>query len=153
MAAYRNVLIPVDGGAASNRGLREGLRLARQLKSKVTLLHVVEDPVNEDVLERASFDPGLFAILRQQARRILARAQAQAKRAHIDARTVMVERPGWGTADVIVEQARKSRASLIVMGTHGRRGVRRLVLGSDAEQVVRLSTIPVCLMRAPGARS
>jgi nucleotide-binding universal stress UspA family protein len=55
-------------------------------------------------------------------------------------------------ADVIVRQARRFGADLIVLGTHGRRGVRRVVLGSDAEQVVRLAQAPVLLVRAPGSR-
>jgi nucleotide-binding universal stress UspA family protein len=146
MPLYRNLLIPVDGGAAATRGLEEGLRLARTLKARVTLLHVVEDPVHEDVLERASFSPGLFSLLRERARRILARAESRAHRAKVETRAVMVERPGWATADVIVEHARKARASLIVMGTHGRRGFARALLGSVAEQVLRTSTTPVLVI-------
>ena len=152
MTAYSNLLVPVDGGSASDRGLREALKLSRALHARLTLLHVVEDPVNEDVLEAACASPDLLIALRRDAKRILARAQARARRAHVRACGVMVERPGWRTADVIVEQARKEGASAIVMGTHGRRGVRRLVLGSEAEQVVRLSTIPVVLVRGAAAR-
>jgi nucleotide-binding universal stress UspA family protein len=55
---------------------------------------------------------------------------------------------GGPAADVIVREAKKQRADLIVLGTHGRRGMRRLVLGSDAEQVVRMSPVPVLLVRA-----
>ncbi|HEU5178993.1 MAG TPA: universal stress protein [Burkholderiales bacterium] len=55
---------------------------------------------------------------------------------------------GGPAAGPIVREARKQRADLIVLGTHGRRGVRRLVLGSDAEQVVRTASVPVLLVRA-----
>jgi nucleotide-binding universal stress UspA family protein len=60
----------------------------------------------------------------------------------------MRETIGGPAADTIVREARKQGADLIVLGTHGRRGVRRLVLGSDAEQVVRTSRVPVLLVRA-----
>ena len=50
-------------------------------------------------------------------------------------------------ADIIVQQARKLRADAIVIGTHGRRGISRMVMGSDAEEVVRTSPIPVVLVR------
>jgi nucleotide-binding universal stress UspA family protein len=53
-------------------------------------------------------------------------------------------------ADVVVREAGRQRADLVVIGTHGRRGVRRLVLGSDAEQVVRASRVPVLLVRGAG---
>ena len=51
-------------------------------------------------------------------------------------------------ADEVLSEAKKWRADLIVMGTHGRRGLRRLVLGSDAEQIVRLANVPVLLVHA-----
>jgi nucleotide-binding universal stress UspA family protein len=60
----------------------------------------------------------------------------------------MIESFGGRAADFIVEQARKWRADLIVLGTHGRRGVRRLVMGSDAEQVIRATRVPVLLVRS-----
>jgi nucleotide-binding universal stress UspA family protein len=60
---------------------------------------------------------------------------------------VLVEKFGGLVADVIIAQARKQRAGLIVLGTHGRRGVTRLVMGSDAEGVVRRTPVPVLLVR------
>ena len=77
-----------------------------------------------------------------------AKAAADAAKQGLKPTTVMRETIGGPAADVIVREARKQRADLIVMGTHGRRGVRRMVLGSDAEQVVRASPVPVLLVRA-----
>jgi nucleotide-binding universal stress UspA family protein len=59
----------------------------------------------------------------------------------------MVEAIGGAAADLILEQAKEWHANLIVMGTHGRRGLLRLAMGSDAEQVVRAARIPVLLVR------
>jgi nucleotide-binding universal stress UspA family protein len=64
------------------------------------------------------------------------------------------ESAGARIADVIVERAKRWRSDLIVMGTHGRRGVSRMLMGSDAELVVRNASAPVLLVRAGGrARS
>jgi nucleotide-binding universal stress UspA family protein len=71
----------------------------------------------------------------------------------VQARTVLVETLAGPAADAIVAEAKKWKADLIVMGTHGRRGVRRLVMGSDAEQVLRETPVPVLLVRARAARS
>jgi nucleotide-binding universal stress UspA family protein len=65
----------------------------------------------------------------------------------VKAQTVLRERVGGPAAYEIVRQAKKHRCNLIVIGTHGRRGVRRLALGSDAELVVRNSSVPVLLVR------
>jgi nucleotide-binding universal stress UspA family protein len=65
---------------------------------------------------------------------------------------VLIENIVGSVADIIVDQAKKQRADVIVMGTHGRRGVRRLVLGSDAEGVVRNAPVPVLLVRTGSKR-
>ena len=90
----------------------------------------------------------LLPMLREGGKRILARAGAAALKAKVKPKLLTREIVGGPAADAIVREARKQRADLIVLGTHGRRGVRRLVLGSDAEQVVRTSPGT----RAAGAR-
>ena len=60
----------------------------------------------------------------------------------------MLEHFGGQAASLIVEDAKKWKADLIVLGTHGRRGIRRLVMGSDAEEIVRTSPVPVLLVRS-----
>lgn len=68
--------------------------------------------------------------------------------------TVLVQRTMARISERIIEQAKAWKAELIVIGTHGRRGVGRMLLGSDAEQTVRISPVPVLLVRAPeGAAS
>ena len=88
----------------------------------------------------------LVPVLREGGKRVLAKAKAAAQKAGVPATTVL--RDGLGPAAYpIVREAKKLGADLIVLGTHGRRGVRRMVLGSDAEQVVRTSPVPVLLVR------
>jgi nucleotide-binding universal stress UspA family protein len=93
--------------------------------------------------------PGMDLVpaLKASGRRVLARAKKTADAAGVRATTVLREMLSGPAAYPIVREARKQRADLIVMGTHGRRGVRRLVLGSDAEQAVRTASVPVLLVR------
>jgi nucleotide-binding universal stress UspA family protein len=71
-----------------------------------------------------------------------------AQRAGVSAETATLDTTAGRVCDLVVAQAKKWNADLIVLGTHGRRGVNRLLLGSDAEQILRLAPVPVLLVRA-----
>jgi len=147
MSAYKKILAAVDGSPASNKGLREALRLAKREGARLCVLHIV----NEFYAFAGMDGPApvdLVPALRKGGKQILANARRIAERAGVKPTLVMRETIGGPAADTIVREARKQGADLIVLGTHGRRGVRRLVLGSDAEQVVRTSRVPVLLVRA-----
>jgi nucleotide-binding universal stress UspA family protein len=101
-------------------------------------------------VESAYYIEEMMQTARKSGQRVLARAVAQATKAGLQASGVLLETLAGPAADAIVRQARKWDADLIVIGTHGRRGVRRMVMGSDAEQVVRTSPVPVMLVRARG---
>jgi nucleotide-binding universal stress UspA family protein len=148
MNAYRRILAALDGSEASARGLREALRLAKTEGAQLWVVHVVN--------ERYPYAPlvgappiDLIPALMQDGRRILDEAVALAAEQGVQATPVLLSSPEHSAADSIVEEARKQQADLIVLGTHGRRGLARLVLGSDAELVVRHATVPVLLVRAP----
>ena len=145
---YKRILIPVDGSGASNRGLREALRIARGGRVQLCLLHVVEEFFIGEAGESLVFAEDVFTALRASGKRTLARAEALVRKAGLRPRSVLVETMARPVADLVVREARKWKADLIVIGTHGRRGVRRVVMGSDAEQVVRTSPVPVLLVRA-----
>lgn len=145
---YQRILVPVDGSATATAGLREAIRLAKGQKATLQLVHVVDQhSVVMMGMEAASYLDEVLQGLAASGRRILARAQALAAGAGVKATAVLRETLTGPAADAIVDQAKKGRADLIVIGTHGRRGVRRLVMGSDAEQVVRASPVPVLLVR------
>jgi nucleotide-binding universal stress UspA family protein len=149
----RRILVPIDGSTTSNRGLAEAIKLAKSQKAKMCLLHVVDERSVTLAPEMGGiYADRLMDLMRGSGRKVLAKAAAAARKRGIKAATVMVESITRPVADVIVGQARKWGADLIVLGTHGRRGLSRLVMGSDAEGVVRTATVPVLLVRAPGAR-
>jgi nucleotide-binding universal stress UspA family protein len=149
---YKKILVPIDGSHTSSLGLREAIKLAKSHKARLLLVHVVEE-----YYAIAGGEPGPFAgeimeSMRRAGRRIIDSASALARSRGVKAQSVMLEIVSGGAADLVVRQARRWGADLIVLGTHGRRGVRRMVLGSDAEQIVRTTPVPVLLVRARPAR-
>lgn len=153
---FKRILVPVDGSRTSELGLKTALKLAKANAGTVWLLHVVEESavlLSGDYATGAYIDQ-LFRDLVANGKTILSRSASLAKRQGIRTKTVLVEDLGGRrVADLIVQQARKARADVIVIGTHGRRGLRRVVMGSDAEQVVRTAPVPVLLVRSPARSS
>ena len=149
MSAYRKILVAVDGSPASGKGLREAIRLARAERAKLFIMHVVDEFQAFAAMDGLVGAPGadLLSALREGGKRILAKAVGIALKQKIKPKGILREMLSGPAAYPIVREARKLRADLIVLGTHGRRGVRRLVLGSDAEQVVRTASVPVLLVR------
>jgi nucleotide-binding universal stress UspA family protein len=146
---FKRILVPVDGSHTSGRGLDAAIRLAKDQRAALCLLHVIDERVITQNLEGgAAATDQLFNSLRASGKQIVAKAEARARRQRIRAKAVLVENTIRSVADVIVGQAKKWRADLIVIGTHGRRGISRLVMGSDAEGVVRTTPVPVLLVRS-----
>ena len=145
---YKKILVPIDGSSTSNLGIREALKLARDQRAKLRLVHVVDELVIVSSPDAVVPVGDIVGVLRDAGRKILDRSAALVRKAGSNADTVLVERFGGRAADSIIAEAKKWRADLIVLGTHGRRGVRRMVLGSDAEQVVRSANVPVLLVRS-----
>lgn len=146
---YKRILVPVDGSRTSSLGLREAIRLAKGQRASLQLVHVVD--LHYVLMSGAEIGvhlDDLIPSLKQEGRRILRKAEALVKRQGLKCSSALLETLTGPAADPIVRQARKWRANLIVIGTHGRRGVRRLLMGSDAEQIVRTSPVPVMLVRS-----
>jgi nucleotide-binding universal stress UspA family protein len=144
---YKNILVAVDGSAASLRGLDEAIKVAKGVGGKLMLVHVVNELVAAaDYVPSVYFD-GIIQALRETGAKVLEQAMTIARRGEVSAEQRLLETVGGRAADEIVRQARDWPADLIVMGTHGRRGLKRLVMGSDAELVLRLSAVPVLLIR------
>jgi len=144
---YRRILVPIDGSKTAAAGLREAIRLARNQRAKVRVVHVVDKIAIIGVAEVGMNPAPVLARLARSGRRLLEKARLSAKKVGVEAETVLHEPLAKRVAETVLSEAKRWRADLIVMGTHGRRGVRRVVLGSDAEEVVRLAEVPVLLVR------
>jgi nucleotide-binding universal stress UspA family protein len=149
---YKRILVPIDGSPTSNLGLNEAIKLAKDQGAKLRLFHLVDEYIAVSSGDGVMLDTGdLLESLRQGGKKIIEKAEALARRNGLTPESVMIESFGGRAADYIVEQAKKWGADLIVLGTHGRRGVKRLVMGSDAEHVVRMARVPVLLVRSKTA--
>lgn len=150
---FKRILVAVDGTPTANRGLVTALALAKEHNATLHVVHVIDDMVIVPMFDTAGYVPdyvdAMVASLREIGRKILAKAQALAAKSGSSVQQHTLETRGQGVANAILQQARKVRADLIVMGTHGRRGMSRLVTGSDAEGVLREATVPVLLVRSP----
>lgn len=144
---YKHILCPVDGSDTSNCGMIEAIKLAKNQQATLRFINVIDlyFPVAD-----ATGDVNVVYIddiLRKNGHKVLKNAEAEATKAGIKAESKMVETIGHRVSKLIIDEATAWPADLIVMGTHGLRGVERLVLGSDAETVIRLSPVPVLLVK------
>jgi nucleotide-binding universal stress UspA family protein len=151
---YKRILVPVDGSSTSNAGLREALKLARGGKATLCLLNIMDEHLVFSSPEIASNIGIVLDSMRAGGKRVLKGALRTSHGKGVKVQSVLAESFAAGVADTVVRQAKRWKADLIVMGTHGRSGLKRLILGSDAEQVVRRTGIPVLLVhgRAPAKR-
>lgn len=144
---YEKILVAVDGSPTSLRGLDEAIKLARVTRGRLMLVHVVNELIiAAEYVPSVYYEP-IFVSLRESGAKVLEQAVSVARRAEVPCEQKLVETLGGRAADEIVKQAREWAADLIVLGTHGRRGLKRLAMGSDAELVLRQSPVPVLMIR------
>jgi nucleotide-binding universal stress UspA family protein len=141
---YQHILIPVDGSPTSERALQEALRFAQQQGAQLELVYVVENLLSK---EGYVIYAELQEVVRSNGRKILTQARNVVQQAGMTAEIKLLEAGGKHIANVILAEAKRWSADLIVIGTHGRSGFSRLIFGSVAEGVVRTSHIPVLLIR------
>ncbi len=146
---YDRILVPIDGSPTSERALAEAAGLARLCAAKLRLLHVMDPLMHITGYERPDvFVREIEPALRRAAQDLLAKARESVTDERVQVETALVESQGERVSDIIIEQAKAWPADLVVIGTHGRRGVDRVLMGSDAEQVARRSPVPVLLVRS-----
>jgi nucleotide-binding universal stress UspA family protein len=138
---FQKILLAVDGSSCGEQAALVGLGLAGQLGSRVVLVHVLDGwPTAFSRVRQMGWEEAKL-----QGQQLLARWQTEAQQRGLEAETRLRELAG--PAEGIVEVAEQEHCDLIVMGTHGREGLAHLLLGSVAERVTRLATVPVLLMR------
>jgi nucleotide-binding universal stress UspA family protein len=144
---FKRILVPVDGSATSMNGLGKAVRLAKASGAKLRILHVVDGIAFS---RRHSMFTATAAKFRESGRKLLREVMANLRDQKLTAESRLVENLTGRAAETIIKEAGKWKADVIVMGTHGRRGFNRLMLGSDAELVARSATIPVLLVQPSG---
>lgn len=144
MSTFTRIIVPLDGSETSKAALATALQLARDTGAQLRLVHCLDELVYFGGYEYSS---ALIDQARKDANRLLAEGLEACHAANIDASTHMIERFGQRLGQSVAEEATQWQADLIVVGTHGRRGVGRVLLGSGAEQIIRFSKVPVLTIR------
>ena len=140
------ILVPVDFSKGSDRAVAQAEQLARALSAPLELFHAYQRPVFALPDASVSVSPTYVADLTDRAQRELYRHRDALAERGLVANTKLLE---GNAAQAIVERAQALQASMIVIGTHGRSGFRRFLLGSTAERVVRMATVPVLTVHLP----
>jgi nucleotide-binding universal stress UspA family protein len=143
---YSQILVPLDGSEASISGLHEAIKIAKEQGSKVRLLHIVMAPRLDYGYTAESSRESLMAALYRTGKNILEKAGATARQEGLVPECVMFESIVGPAADVIVDQARKWPANLIVMGSHASNAPTHI--GTETAEVLRQAQVPVLLVRA-----
>ena len=143
---YQRILVPIDGSAISEHAVDEAIKFAEQHNAHIELVHVLEDIWYFDDENYMNYAE-LVDSMRCNGEKILAQAQNKLKQAGVAADIKLVEAQGGRIANVIITEAKNSLADLIIIGTHGRSGFSRMLLGSIAEGVIRTAHIPILLIR------
>jgi len=144
---FGRILVPYDGSAPCVKALVHATQLAREQQAWVRLVHVI------DGLEAVSglhYSHEALDEARRHGERVLADGAAICRAAGIPHDSQLLDRQGRRLGEAVADEASAWKAQLVVIGSHGRRGLQRLQLGSGAEQVLRLSPVPVLLVRDPG---
>jgi nucleotide-binding universal stress UspA family protein len=148
MIMYQRILVPVDGSATSERALQEAIKLAAG-NALLRLVYVLEENYSLDAEAYAFVDySALKEGMRNTGERILAQGAKKVHQSGSKAETALLDVSGERVDSVIDGEAQQWGADLIVIGTHGRSGLSRLLLGSVAEGVARGTTVPVLMVRA-----
>lgn len=147
---YQRILVAVDGSPVATRALTEAINLAKDQHAHLRIVHVIEGPYAYYAVD--GVPPETIAAIEQAWRQAGQKIQDQsadlARQGGIQPEIALLEQEER-VSSLIVAEATRWHADLIVLGTHGRHGLEHLLLGSVAEGVVRTARLPVLLLRGP----
>jgi nucleotide-binding universal stress UspA family protein len=150
---YANILLSTDGSDVAIKGLKHGIALAKALNAKATVITVTEPlPVDYGSGHAGGWIPSpeevdrFDAACKERAGKVLNEAQAMAE--HIGISAELLHIPNAHPASAMIETAKSRGCDLIVMGSHGRRGLRKLFLGNQTSEVLSDGSVPVLVVHA-----
>jgi nucleotide-binding universal stress UspA family protein len=149
MSNFQQILVPVDGSPMSEAALEQAIGLARLSGGRLHLLHVVDELSYVTGFEAAAnYLNEIVPLMHEAGEKLLAHCRQLADSRGVASDSVLLAQGPERICDLVASQALLAQADLIVVGSHGRRGMGRLLLGSDAEQIVRHAPVPVMVVRA-----
>ncbi len=145
---YKHILVAIDGSATSEQALEEAINLAKDQHARLKIVYTVDDAsifTAADVPDAVGIEQSWI----EAGNKILDKARKKAEAAGVEIETKLLQTDIMGEKipDAIVSEAKTWPADLLVAGTHGRRGLAHLLMGSVAEGIVRSSPVPLLLVR------
>ncbi|MDM0110850.1 universal stress protein [Variovorax sp. J22R133] len=146
---YKRILVPLDGSEPSSLGLDHAIGLASSVGAALRLVHFVDQfkPLPGIAGHAAYME--LLTKTKDEGQQVLQQGQERAEMAGVTVETALLSSPNSKLSDVIAADARAWGADLIVIGTHGRKGIERILWGSDTVGVVRGAPVPVLIVHEP----
>jgi nucleotide-binding universal stress UspA family protein len=147
---FQRIMVPVDGSDTSNRALAVAIDLAHAFGASLRLVHGIEQASHWTGYDSigGGYAAGMLDAARKAGDSLLANGLAQAHAAGVPAEAMLFDRMGERLGTMVANAAKLWEADLIVVGTHGRRGLGRVLMGSGAEQIIRLAPIPTLVIRS-----
>ena len=146
---FKRIIVPVDGSQTANKALTVALQMARDSGGCLRIIHVIEGSAyTSGAVQTESFPSDMMDSIRHAAGQILEEALSLSQPFGIEVDTKLFDTFDGRMADVVSDAATEWQADLIVVGTHGRRGIGRILMGSGADQILRQAPIPVLVIRA-----
>lgn len=147
---YKHILLPTDGSKLADKAVKQGIALAKSLAARVTIMNVT--PEFQMVMDEGFVLPNAMMIKKRfddemalRSKKILNAVEADAKSSGVACD--IVTSSGGRPYELIIKQAKKGKCDLIMMASHGRRGLSSILLGSETAKVLTHSTIPVLVVR------
>jgi len=143
---FKHILIATDGSEVATKAVSAGLKLAKKLAARVVVV-TASEPLRATVSAEtiaANFPAAYEKASKEEAEKVLVEVRGEARSIGLECETLYVVN---FPAEAIIETAKANACDLIVMGSHGRRGIARLLLGSQATKVVTFSSVPVLIYR------
>jgi nucleotide-binding universal stress UspA family protein len=144
MPVFHKILVPIDGSHTADKALDHALRIAKDNHAKVRLLHCIDEL---SLINSHEYTGELWQQARDNGQDLLRRGEALAKAHGVEVDTRLIDQVGQRLGQSVADAAGDFGADLVVVGTHGRRGIGRVLLGSGSEQIMRLSPVPVLMVR------
>ncbi|HSI54003.1 MAG: universal stress protein [Ramlibacter sp.] len=141
---YQRIMVPVDGSEASDEAVLSAVELARRNNASIRFLFCLDEL---SLPAGPRYSPSVFQAARDDGSTVLSRARSRAERAGVPVETCLNESPGERLGHCVADRAREWHADLIVVGTHGRKGIARVLMGSGAESIIREAPVPVLVIR------
>lgn len=152
--SYQHIMVAVDGSDTSNLALNEALYLSTSLKAHLNIVHILDGIPIYKVTPDFEYEK-YQELIKEDGLSILEKAKREAvsKGCKVDTNLIEIIDANKKISEKLVEAVESNKIDLLILGTHGRRGFHRLLLGSVAEETIRISTVPVLLVRAEEGRA